>query len=92
MTMILLTYSIDHVAKQKPLYNDLVPIEELDDNSDCYYLKYGLLMRKYRPPEARPDEPWRIINQIVLPQCYRTEIISMAHDSPMAGHLEVNKT
>ena len=76
----------------KQCYNDLVPFEELDDHGICYYLKDGLLMRKYRPSEARADEAWRIINQIVLPQCYRTEVISMAHDIPLAGHLGVNKT
>ena len=70
----------------------MVPFEELDDHGICYYLKDGLLMRKYRPLEDRADEAWRIINQIVLPQCYRTEVISMAHDIPMAGHLGVNKT
>ena len=49
-------------------------------------------MRKHRPPVARPDEAWRIIHQIVLPQCYRTYVISMAHDIPLASHLGVNKT
>ena len=49
----------------KQCYNDLVPFEELDDLGICYYLKDGLLMRKYRPSEARREEAWRIINQIV---------------------------
>ena len=69
-----------------------MPFEELDDHGICYYLKDGLLMRKYRPPEVRADEAWRIVNQIVLPQCYRTEVISMAHDIPLASRLGVNKT
>ena len=67
-------------------------LEELDDHGICYYLKNGLLMRKYRPPEASADEAWRIILQIVFPQRYRTEVISMAHDIRLAGHLGVNKT
>ena len=73
-----------------------MPVEELDDHGICHYLKDGLLMRKYCPPEARPEsrpgEAWRIIHHIVLPQCYRTEVINMAHDIPLVGHLGVNKT
>ena len=87
---IIIDQQTDDTLKQ--CYNDLVPLEELDDHGICYYLKDGLLMRKYRPSETRADEAWRLINQIVLPQCYRTEVISMAHDIPLAGHLGVNKT
>ena len=87
---IIIDQQSDETLKQ--CYNDLVPFEELDDHDICYYLNDGLLMRKYRPPEARADEAWRIINQIVLPQCYRTEVISMAHAITWAGHLGVNKT
>ena len=87
---IIIDQQSDETLKQ--CYNDLVPFEELDGHGICYYLKDGLLMRKYRPSEARADEAWRIIDQIVLPQCYRTEVISMTHDIPLAGHLGVNKT
>ena len=58
----------------------------------CYYVKDGVLMRKYRPPDARVDEEWRVIHQIILPQRYRHETISVAHDIPLAGHMGVNKT
>ena len=87
---IIIDQQSDETLKQ--CYNDLVPFKELGDHGICYYLKDGLLMRKYRPSEARADEAWRINNQIVLPQCYRTEVISMAYDIPLAGHLGVNKT
>ena len=38
------------------------------------------------------DTEWSVIYQIVIPLLYRKEIISMAHDTPMSGHLGVNKT
>ena len=87
---IIIDQQSDETLKQ--CYNDLVTFEELGDHSICYYLKDGLLMRKYRPLEARADEAWRIINQIVLLQFYRTDLISISHDIPLAGHLGVNKT
>ena len=49
-------------------------------------------MRKCRPPDAKPDEEWQVEHQIVVPQVYRQEIIKLAHDTPMAGHLGVKKT
>ena len=51
---IILDQQNDETFKQ--CYNDLVSLEELDYHGICYYLKDGLLMRKYRPPEARADD------------------------------------
>lgn len=39
-------------------------------------------MRKWQPPEASPNEVWRVVYQIVVP--------AVAHETPMAGHLGVN--
>ena len=58
----------------------------------CYYTKSGILMRKFRPSDAKLDESWRIRHQIVLPQSYRDNVLSIAHDIPLAGHLGSNKT
>ena len=33
-----------------------------------------------------------LVHQIVVPKLYHREVISIAHDSPMAGHLGVRKT
>ena len=57
-----------------------------------YYLQDDLLMRHWRPPEANADDNWRSVNQIVIPTSYRSDILQLAHDSPFAGHLGVNKT
>ena len=31
-------------------------------------------------------------HQIVVPKIYRSEILRLAHETPMSGHLGVNKT
>ena len=49
-------------------------------------------MRKWRPPGAPALEEWQVVHQIVPPKCCRKEVISLAHESPMAGHLGINKT
>ena len=60
--------------------------------ANCFYRKSGVLMRKWRPPDVPAIEEWQILHQIVLPQKFRGEVLSLAHASPMAGHLGVNKT
>ena len=38
------------------------------------------------------DDEWAVIHQIVVSKIYRSEILSLAHETPMSGHLGVNKT
>ncbi|XP_063963929.1 uncharacterized protein LOC135156194 [Lytechinus pictus] len=58
----------------------------------CYYTKSGVLMRKWRPIDVPADEVWKEVHQIVVPSTYRPEILSLAHEAPLAGHLGVYKT
>ena len=37
-------------------------------------------------------DDWSVVDQIVIPRWYRDEILSLAHDGPLGGHLGVNKT
>ncbi|XP_072174662.1 uncharacterized protein [Diadema setosum] len=46
----------------------------------------------WRPPDATSDEDFRDVHQVVVPKMYRKEIISLAHEAPLAGHLGINKT
>ena len=57
-----------------------------------YYVKDDVLMRKYRPPNVSPADDWAVIHQVVVPKAYRKEIMSMAHDLPVSGHLGIKKT
>ncbi|XP_065902416.1 uncharacterized protein [Dysidea avara] len=66
--------------------------EEAGRQAQCFYLKSGVLMRKWRPRDAPADEEWQVVHQIIVPRKYRGEVLSLAHESPMAGHLGVNKT
>ena len=49
-------------------------------------------MRKWRPPDVSAEEEWTVNHQIVVPRIYRPEILNLAHDTPMSGHLGINKT
>ncbi len=86
------------IARQKSdpelrkLRNKALSEVEIEDVSIGYYLQLDILMRKWRPPESPADEFWQIQHQIVVPSCYRRDILSLAHDSLLAGHLGVNKT
>ena len=57
-----------------------------------YYIKNGILMRKWRPYDVPADDEWAVYHQIVVPKSYRHEILSIAHESPTSGHLGINKT
>ncbi|PIK33459.1 hypothetical protein BSL78_29724 [Apostichopus japonicus] len=58
-----------------------------------YYMsKSGVLMRKWRHPEVAANEEWLVFHQIVVPSEYRAQIIQVAHDHAMSGHLGVRKT
>ena len=49
-------------------------------------------MRKWRPPDVSADDEWTVNHLIVVPRAYRPEILNLAHETPMSGHLGVNKT
>ena len=49
-------------------------------------------MRKWRPPDVSADDEWTVNHQIVVPRAYRPEILNLAHETPMSGHLGINKT
>ena len=49
-------------------------------------------MRRWRPPDAQCNEEWRVVNQVVVPKQLRGEVLWLAHEGPLAGHLGINKT
>ena len=70
----------------------VLPEDEISQVPMCYYIKNGILMRKWRPFDVQADDEWAVYHQIVVPKSYRHEILSIAHESPMSGHLGINKT
>ena len=74
------------------MFQRSVNADEAKLESEGYYTNNGVLMRKWRPPQVPAEDDWAEYHQIVVPQSYRPEILSMAHETPLAGHLGVNKT
>ena len=74
------------------LARNALSVADSENVAECYYIKSGILMRKWRPPRSPSNEEWRIVHQIVVPLSYRGEILSLAHDLPLAGHLGIRKT
>ena len=69
-----------------------VPYEERKDMAEGFFLKDGVLLRKFRPPDRPVAEEWAVLEQIVLPPGYRQEVLQLAHETPLAGHLGIRKT
>ena len=49
-------------------------------------------MRKWRPRSAPATDEWRTVYQIVVPKKKRKDVLSITHESALAGQLGVNKT
>ena len=91
--------SKSHLITEQQLDPDLMPLlQRAVDESEtfrdpiCYFTKDGILMRKWRSPDAPACDDWAVVTQIVVPKKYRSAILHMAHEAPLSGHLGVNKT
>ena len=67
------------------IWDEVVSESEVEVAAVCYYKLNGMLMRKWQPLDAHPNECWRVVNQIVVPKEYRREIIHLAHEAPLAS-------
>ena len=65
--------------------------EEAQDYPVCYFKRTGVLMHKWRPPSAPAADDLRVVYQILVPKNCRRNVLELAHSTPMAGHLGVNK-
>ncbi|KAJ8019561.1 hypothetical protein HOLleu_41205 [Holothuria leucospilota] len=89
-TLILKQKADDEVRR---LFDSSLSEEEVAKVPGGYYIsKSGVLMRKWRHPEAPASDDWRVYHQIIVPKEYRAYILKVAHDLPMSGHLGVRKT
>lgn len=62
------------------------------EKGTCYYLKEGVLWRRWRPPHVEVDDGMWDVNQIVVPKRCREELLNLAHATPFSGHMGVRKT
>ena len=69
-----------------PLFERAFDEKEIDQVPVCFYVKNGILMRKWRPPDVSAEDEWTVNHQIVVPRGYRPEILNLAHETPMSGH------
>lgn len=58
-------------------------------NPSVYLIDNGVLMRKYSPPSG--DLGWNSVYQVVVPQQFRPQVLSLAHDN-FSGHQGIKKT
>ena len=49
-------------------------------------------MRKWSPSACDNNEKGKTVYQIVVPTVHRREVLELAHDLPVSGHLGVRKT
>ncbi len=47
-------------------------------------------MRKWSPRHAKSD--WSTVFQVIVPKPYRLQVLSVAHDHELSGHLGIRKT
>ena len=69
----------------------LTPVEA-EKVSVGYLIKDNILMRKWSPSEYDNGEKGETVYQIVVPTVHRREVLELAHNLPMSGHLGIRKT
>ena len=74
------------------LFKLVLPPVVLDKVPVGYYVRNGVLMRKWRPPNIPASEEWSVVHKIIVPKVYQSETLKLAHESSMGGHLGINKT
>ena len=69
----------------------LTPVEA-EKVSVGYLIKDNILMRKWSPTECDNSEKGETVYQIVVLTVHRQEVLELAHDLLMSGHLGIRKT
>ena len=64
-------------------------ILERGNHKSWYTMDKGIWYRMYQPDVGNPD---KVVKQVVVPQQLRLQVMSLAHDSLMGGHLGIRKT
>ena len=64
--------------------------------NEIYPVGYDFLnevpIRKWKPADVLPDADWTVKHHIILPKSFGQEVLSLAHENPLSGHLGCTKT
>ena len=55
-----------------------------------FYDKHGILMKRRCPLDVSAEDEWTVNHKIVVSRIYRTELLNLAHATPMPGHLGIH--
>lgn len=55
-----------------------------------FFQRNGLIYRQWTPKDRTTPET--VVEQLVLPACYRKEVMKLAHSVPLAGHMGKTRT
>ncbi len=75
-----------------PMFEDVVPDETLSNVASGYFISDGVLMRKWTDSKMSSQDDWSSVFQVVVPEAYRSDILYLAHDHCLSGHLGIRKT
>lgn len=74
------------------LFEEDVFEDDIAEEPRGYFFSNEVLMRKWMPSYMSSQDDWSCVFQIVVPACFRTEILRLAHDHCLSGHLGIRKT
>ena len=82
----------DRDPEVSPIFSRSVSESEVFQNPTCYFTKNAVPMKMWRPPDVPTEEEWAVQYQMIIPKTYRPDVLSTADETPLPGHLGVNKT
>ncbi|KAI2644621.1 Retrovirus-related Pol polyprotein [Labeo rohita] len=72
-----------------PCFDAALDCNQVPDVRIAYYCDNDVLMRRWKL--ENDDSDCREVHQIVLPAAYRPQVLKLAHENVLAGHLGVKK-
>ena len=79
-------------ATLSSLFGEAMPEDEITAVSCGYFVDNEVLMRKWTSHKMSCQDDWSSVFQVVVPSAYRPDILHLAHDHCLAGHMGVRKT
>ncbi|XP_013867485.1 uncharacterized protein LOC106520098, partial [Austrofundulus limnaeus] len=78
-----------HDASLLKCHSSILTQEEAKGKKVAYVVNEGLLLRRWAGDNL---EDWDAVYQVVVPKVFRLQVLALAHDHPMSGHLGITKT